>query len=209
MPDFRFEAIGILVILLPGFLAARIEQRLVVNPEQNEFDKIIEALLYSLFVYVSFSAIFRSFPLSVTTEKVGEATHYSIDANPYHLAALIGLAVLFAVLQSYAGTHDVWGRLFTSLRVTRRTWRASIWSDVFHNYGGVVQVELADGRSVMGWLKYFSDRPEQRSLFLERAAWVGDEQQVIPIPGPGIFLTQFSGIVSVSFLEWTEHSSEQ
>jgi hypothetical protein len=53
--EFRFEAITILVILLPGFLAARIEQRLVVNPKQNEFDKTVEALLYSFFIYLGIS----------------------------------------------------------------------------------------------------------------------------------------------------------
>ena len=62
MGELRFEAVTLLVILLPGFLAARIEQRLVVNPEQNEFDKTIEALLYSFFVYLTFTAIERSFP---------------------------------------------------------------------------------------------------------------------------------------------------
>jgi hypothetical protein len=208
MPDIRFEAIAVLVILLPGFLAARIEQRLVVNPEQNEFDKTVEALLYSLFIYVVFSAIFGSLPVSVTVEKIGEANRYSLDANPYRLAALLGLAIVFAAIAAFASNNDVWGRLFRLLGTTRRTWRSSIWSDIFHNYGGVVQVELEDGRTVMGWLKYFSDRPEQRSVFLEHAAWIGPNQEPIPIPGPGIFLTQFSGIVSVSFLTWTEQPSK-
>ena len=54
MPDFRFEAIAVLVILLPGFFAARIEQRLTVNPEQKEFDKTVEALIYSFFIDVVF-----------------------------------------------------------------------------------------------------------------------------------------------------------
>jgi hypothetical protein len=202
MPDLRFEVIAVLVILLPGFLAARIEQHLVVNPNQNEFDETVEALLYSLFVYIAFTAIFRSLPISVTTEKIGDITRYSISAEPYRLAVLPGLAIVFAAIASFAANNDLWGWLFRFLRVTRRTWRASLWSDVFHRYGGVVQVELADGRSVIGWLRYYSDRPEDRSVFLENAAWVGDNQQTIPIAGPGIFLTQYSGIVSISFLQW-------
>jgi hypothetical protein len=36
MPDFRFEVLTVLVVLLPGFLAARLEQRLTTNPKQNE-----------------------------------------------------------------------------------------------------------------------------------------------------------------------------
>jgi len=84
MPDFRF----VLVVLLPGFLAACLEQRLTTNPKQNEYDKTIEALLYSLFIYLTFTTIFRSLPVSVKAEKVvgTDTIHYSIVASPLRLA---------------------------------------------------------------------------------------------------------------------------
>lgn len=209
MGEFRFEAITILVILLPGFLAARIEQRLVVNPKQNEFDKTVEALLYSFFIYLVFTAINRSLPVSLKVETVGSALRYSLDASVSRLAMLPAIAVLLAVLMAFASNHDYFGKLFRSLGVSRRTWRGSIWSDVFHNYGGVVQVELDDGRSVMGWLKYFSDRPEDGSLFLERASWVAaGSTEPVKIEGPGIFLTGGSGIRSVMFLTSGNTSGE-
>jgi hypothetical protein len=200
MPDIRFEAITILVVLLPGFLAARIEQRLTVNPKQNEFDKTIEALLYSFFIYLIFTAIFRSFPVSLNVEKTGDTAHYSIEASPLRLALLPLIAVVLSGLVSFAANNDYFGRFFRWLRVTRRTWRSSTWADVFHNFGGVVQVELTDGRCVLGWLKFFSDRPEDRSVFLERAAWVNADGGLEEIQGPGIFLTRESGIRSVMFL---------
>jgi hypothetical protein len=211
MGEFRFEAITLLVILLPGFLAARIEQRLVVNPEQNEFDKTIEALLYSFFIYLTFTAIYRSFPVSLTIGKTGESSTYSINASPFKLALLPLIAILLAALTALASNQDFFGSFFRWLGVTRRTWRASIWSDVFHNYGGVVQVELADGRSVIGWLKYYSDRAENASLFLERASWVAaGTTEPVTIDGPGIFLTSESGIRSILFLrhETTEQPEE-
>jgi hypothetical protein len=209
MPDFRFEAIAVLIILLPGFFAARIEQRLTVNPDQNEFDKTVEALLYSFFVYLVFTAITHSFPISVKIEKVGEANRYSIEASILHLALLPLIALVLATLTSFASNNDLYGRVFRWLRVTRRTWRETVWSDVFHAQTGVVQVELADGRCIMGWLKYFSDRPgNAKSLFLERTAWVTpDLQGTIPIPGPGILLTEASDIRSVSFLDWHEEET--
>jgi hypothetical protein len=200
MPDFRFEVLTALVVLLPGFLAARLEQRLTVNPKQNEFDKTIEALLYSFFVYLIYTAIFRSLPVSVKAEKAGETIHYSIESSPLHLALLPLIAVVLSVLVSFAANNDFFGRLFRWLRVTRRTWRASTWNDVFQNFGGVVQVELSDGRSVLGWLKFFSDRPEDGTLFLEHAAWVNADGDLEEIQGPGILLTEKSGIREVMFL---------
>jgi len=207
MPDIRFEVLTVLVVLLPGFLAARLEQRLTVNPKQSDFDKTIEALLYSFFVYLTYTAIFRSpLPVSLNAQKVGETVHYSIEANPIRLAFLPLIAVVLSILVSFAANNDFFGRFFRLLRVTRRTWRSSTWADVFHSYSGVVQVELSDGRSVMGWLKYFSDRPEDRTMFLERAAWVDADGNLEEIQGPGILLTQKSGIREVMFLNASAES---
>ena len=153
MPDFKFEVIAVLVILLPGFFAARIEQRLTVNPEQKDFDKIVEALIYSFFIYLAFTAVIRSFPVSLRVDKEGQSTSYSISASPFRLALLPLIAIVLATIVSSATNHDWFGGFFRWLQVTRRTWRSSIWNDVFQVHGGVVQVELADGRTVIGWLK--------------------------------------------------------
>jgi hypothetical protein len=201
MPDFRFEVIAVLVVLLPGFFASRIEQRLTVNREQKDFDKVVEALIYSFFIYLTFTAITRSFPISLKVDKEGQSASYSITASPFRLALLPLIAVVLAALVSSATNHDWFGGFFRWLQVTSRTWRSSIWNDVFQLHGGVVQVELADGRSVIGWLKYYSDRPDNASLFLERASWVGDNGQPVEIRGPGILLTGENGIRSIMFLD--------
>jgi hypothetical protein len=52
----------------------------------------------------------------------------------------------------------------------------------------------------MGWLKFFSDREERLSMFLEDAAWLDSESQALPIDGPGILLSHDSGIETVMFL---------
>ena len=140
MPDFRFEAIAVLVILLPGFFAARIEQRLTVNPEQKEFDKTVEALIYSFFIYVVFATITHSFPISVTIDKQGTTANYSVHADPLRLALLALIAVVLPTAVSFASNNDLFGRFFRWIQATRRTWRSSTWGDVFHAYGGVVQV---------------------------------------------------------------------
>ncbi len=206
MAEFKFEAIAVLVILLPGFLAARIEQRLTVNRDQSELDKIVEAMLYSFVTYLIFAALSHSFPVAIEVENKGDISRYSIETDVLRLAFLAVIAIVLAVADSFAANNDLFGRLFRWMGVSRRSWRDSIWSDVFHNFGGAVQVELEDGRSVMGWLKYFSDRSEEASVFLEHAAWVGADLKLIRIEGPGIFLTRGSGIRSVTFLNWQQEA---
>jgi hypothetical protein len=210
MGEFKFEAITVLVILLPGFLAARIKQRLTVNREQSELDKIIEALLYSFLTYIIFTAITHTIPVALKTETKGEITRYFVEGPDLGRLALLLLIPLFlGIGMSFLANNDLLGRLFRWIRVSRRSWRDSIWSDVFHNFGGAVQVELADGRSVMGWLKYFSDRPEDSSVFLERAAWVDSDLELVYVAGPGIFLTKESGIRSVAFLDWIPEENKE
>jgi hypothetical protein len=210
MGEFKFEAIAVLVILLPGFLAASIKQRLVINREQSELDKIIEALLYSFVSYVMFMAFARTLPVNFKVEIKGETASYSIEPpDILRLVLLLTIPIVLGVVMSYLTNADILGRLFRWMRVSRRTWRDSIWTDVFYNFGEAVQVELADGRSVMGWLRYFSDSPDGASLFLERAAWVGADLKPIEIKGPGILLTKESGIRSIAFLDWTPEETKE
>jgi hypothetical protein len=87
--------------------------------------------------------------------------------------------------------------------LTERTTRNSIWNDVFESEaieGQPIQVELADGRSVLGSLVYYSDVAEDASLYLTQASWVDANGNTVEIPGSGILLTKNSGIRSVSLL---------
>jgi hypothetical protein len=51
MPE-KMEALGVLLVLLPGFACAYIVQSLSVRRRQTELDKVVEALLLSLILYV-------------------------------------------------------------------------------------------------------------------------------------------------------------
>ncbi len=65
----------------------------------------------------------------------------------------------------------------------------------------VVQVELGDGRSILGLLTYYSDAAEECSLYVEQASWVGEDGVPVPISGPGILLTKNANIQSISLLD--------
>jgi hypothetical protein len=284
MPE-KAEALGILLVLLPGFACAYIVQILAVRRKQTELDKIIEALLFSLLLYVltlpffgntlpiswrqqhlsppaldipilDSSSIVRQVPLSEvptflqaggkrvyklqdptgTTRWIpedelssalkaggkpsndlearriyaallsiegsaGSEEDEAVEAAPFqvvvqwpHLAALAGLAFLLALLYASNINHDWMMKLFRKMRVTERTARSTIWNDAFQEIGGFVQVGISDGRSVIGWLRDYSDDGGEPSLFLEEAAWVMKQTDgttsEVSIEGPGILLTK-------------------
>jgi Family of unknown function (DUF6338) len=184
------ETLSIILILLPGFLCARIIQNFFVRPQQTELDKFVEALIYSFIIYVLFAITFRGGALDPT--------------QPAHLAFLGASSVVLGLLVSAALTNDWVGRLLRFIRITQRTSNTSVWNDVFRLCGGYVLVELADGRFVVGWLRYFSDREEEASLFLEDASWVTSDGIRTHVDGPGMLLTRSSGIKHLMFLNAEE-----
>lgn len=211
MEHLGFQGLAALFVLLPGFLCARIVQWLCVRPKQTELDKIIESLLYSFVVYAIFVLFWGgAVPVDLASQQSGGATHYQVHVERRPLLELVAISLVLALAVGGIVTNDLSGRFFRWLRLTQRTTRSSVWSDAFHDRGGVVQVELGDKRRIMGWLRYYSDEPHDASLFLENAAWINDDLSLVHIPGPGILLTKDLGIQSVSFLnrEQCSHAEE-
>lgn len=202
MPQLGFQVLSALVLLLPGFLCALVVRSLCVRPKQTEFDKIVEALVYTFVVYLAFAIIAGpDLPLGFKTEVTNGVQRYGIEFDRKRLLILGGLPFLLAFLIGLDKTNDYSARLFRKLRLTQRTTHSSVWSDTFHGLKGVVQVELADGRRIVGWLRFYSDEPDDASLFLEKAHWITPDNKLVPVPGSGTLITQSCGIRYVMFLD--------
>lgn len=201
MPEFTIQGLAALLILLPGFLTAELVHVLSTRPPRSEFDKVIQAFIYSFLVYVCFSAVRGRFPITVHVEPGEGATHYLPEFHFWPLLELTLIAGLMGVVVAAMMNHDFPLALFQKWGITQRTFRPTVWSDCFRLPTEYVQVELADGRQIIGWLCYFSDTPEDASLYLEDAAWRKEDGTAVPIDGPGILLTKESGIRTVMFLK--------
>lgn len=55
---YSFEAIQILIFLLPGFVSETILNVPIVRKEKNDLGKVIEALVYSIIIYVVYSLVY-------------------------------------------------------------------------------------------------------------------------------------------------------
>ncbi|HUY93682.1 MAG TPA: DUF6338 family protein [Terracidiphilus sp.] len=187
-------------------------QRLAVRPKQTELDKAIEALLLSFLLYLIASPFFGfSFPLRWQKKTTLGFDEYAFQLNWAYLAVLAGLAVTVGILYGASLNHDWPLRLLRKANVTQRTARNSIWNYALQDIpSSYVLVQLAGDRSVIGYLRYYSDEPEDASLFLEDAAWIVDKEGTqSPIDGPGILITKQAGIETVSFLRTGEDEFSQ
>ena len=201
MSVLGFESLSVLLVLLPGFLCAGIVRSLCTEDKQTQFDRIVEALLYSFVIYAVDATILRSNNIALRVEGTGEVKRYLLETPWKGLLGTVGVSIALGLSIGAMKTNDLHGRLFRKLRITQRTSRNSVWSDVFHKLSGYALVELLDGRLVAGWLRYYSDTPTEESLFLEDAAWIERNGNQIKIDGPGILITKNSGIRTVAFVK--------
>jgi hypothetical protein len=204
--EIKFEALAVLLVLLPGFISARIVDSLCTKSKQSELDTVVEALIYSFFVYVLLIASTGRLPFSVSVETKGTTSEYLFIPAllPLAMSAVIAglLGLLSALNVNYGMTRKVLGKL----GITRRLTKESVWIDAFENIGGYVQVQLKDGRSIIGWVRRYSETSTDPSLFVEKAAWFVDGKEV-DIPGPGILIRKEAGIQTISFLRSEEEAA--
>lgn len=190
-------AFRIFLILLPGFAAAYLVQLLVVRAKQSDFEKVVESFLFSFLIYITYYLCHPRQPLILpfSSTELRPVIFRTSDLLSLLLIAL-GYAVLFVLFVNKDAI-----RYLRSLGFTERTSRSSIWNDVFEGdeQGTSVQVELADGRSVQGIVRFYSDTAEEASVFLVNARWIEGEE-LVSIDGPGILLTKEAKILSISFL---------
>lgn len=196
-------ALQIVLVLLPGFSAAYVVQALATRRTQSDLERVIEALVFSFIIYICYVPLNSGkLPFHVIPDPSGKG-ETTVVWEPAQLGWLAAVTALFA-LAAVAYIRFDGNRLFQGIRLTERTTRNSIWNDVFEVEaikGQPLQVELADGRSVLGKLHYYSDAAEDASIYLADASWVDSKGDTIPIPGSGILLTKSCGIRSVSLLD--------
>ena len=182
-----------LLVLLPGFVSARIARSLSAQAQQSELERVIEALIFSFFTYVVYVALFG------TSLPIEWLPTFQVHRWRVVFLAIMacGLGVLWGVIRS----KDLALRLLRRWKLTERTSRESVWNDVFSSIQGSAQVGLHDGRNLIGWIGRYSDSGGERSIFLESASWVQEDGTLVEIDGKGILLTDKAEIEYVMFLD--------
>lgn len=204
----KAEALGIFLVLLPGFTCAYIAQYLSVRRKQTELDKVVEALLFSVVLYLLTLPHYGNTLPASWQASASNPNIFEVTIRWSQVLMLAAGSAILGVLYAANINHDWLMTTFRFLHVTERTARSTIWNDVFQEIGGSVQVGLAGEIKVIGWLRYYSEEAEDSSIFIEQAAWIDVNGKETPIPGPGILLTKEVGIEYVLFLDQVATAEE-
>jgi hypothetical protein len=197
---FTEEALSLLIFLLPGFLSMAILDMLTPGKRTDNLQKIINALIFSLIVYSIYFLIFEDYPIIPIEKDAQSNKDILIDSHRLNLLILVVISLGIALIMGYLIKKDLHMKFLRWLNVTDRTSRSNVWFDVFTDKKSYVIVNFKDGRRLFGWPEYFSDDPNDQTIFLCHASWIDGDGQIVDLDNKGILVTPNEPIETIEFV---------
>ena len=199
---YTFEALQILIFLIPGFISSTILNALVVRKKKGTLAKIVESLIFSLFIYTFYSLVVNKSPIALLD--VGGLTTFSYDGKAFLL--LFGFSFIIPLILGFLTVKDYHMKFARFLKLSKRTSRGSVWFDVFYEQETHIIINFSNGRRIFGWPMYYSDDPDYQYIYLDKPSWVVQDEQTkeskyIELDIEGILITPEQKIESIEFLQ--------
>ena len=177
--------------------------------KRDNLHKVINALIFSFIIYAIHSLIFKDLPVILVEKAIGNEKQYGINFVNPSILSLIVISFFISLMISISVKYDLHMRFFRWAKITDRTSRANLWFDVFTDIKYYVIINFEDGRRLFGWPEYFSDDPNDKSLFLCHASWIKDDGELINLDNRGILVTPNEKIDTIEFVKIGEDQNEQ
>lgn len=200
MPE-DYEALTILLFLLPGFVGLLIYEITAEVPRRDLFDKVVVALALTVLASVIVSAVGGTTEINAILQSSERISLNAVLAGlGWTTATASGLGLVFAAVQN----HGLFYRAIVKFGISKRTGAIDVWHQVFsRGESSWVRLRFKNGDVLIGWPKYFSEDTEKTALFLAKAVWhfvspsgfVEEE-----IDGPGVLMTNFDDVIAIEQL---------
>jgi len=169
------DIIDLFIFLSPGFVTTWIYYTLTSFPKPNQFERIIQALIYTTIIQGC------SYIAKIILLYIGE--EYFVlgvwDKNN-GLIVSICIAVLFGMVISKLTNSDNLFSLLRKWRVTNLTSYPSEWYGVFAMNKTWIVLHLNDGRRLYGWPIEWPSQPDKGHFSIIRAQWLSDIDEEEP-----------------------------
>lgn len=197
------EVVTILTFLLPGFVASAIFHSLTAHPKPNEFERIIQALIFTTFV----QALVKGIPLIGSW--VGAGPMWTGESE---IVVAVLIAVVVAIVAVYASNHDTLHGFFRWIRLTKENSFPSEWYSTFtRNPNCYVVLHLNGERRLYGWPEEWPSHPGQGHFRIAEAEWLTEtEDEQVAMTRVSVILVPAVEVEMVEFLEMeTARMSEE
>ncbi|PZQ02460.1 MAG: hypothetical protein DI587_03250 [Variovorax paradoxus] len=170
MPELAKDAVALFAYLLPGFLSAWVLYGLTSTPKPSQFERVVEALIFTFVVHVLALATESALTFIGARWKVlGPWNDTAANIVRACFALLLGF-----LLALYTNTDRIhaWFRL---RGITTRTSFPSEWFSVLSRQVTYVVLHLEDGRRLYGWPKEWPNEPSKGHFYIMQPCWIAED----------------------------------
>ncbi len=191
MPDLM----ELLLFLLPGFVAAAIFYNLTSYPKPSQFERIVQALIFTLFIKAT--VIITGY-LFIKANKFNSIEEWNKDALSF--ISSIAIAVIFGLVLSYLANNDTIHKRLRCIGITKETSFPSEWFSSFLKPAFVI-LHFNDGSRLYGWPAEWPSEPTKGHFSIVDPSWINKEGKEERITGVSNILIDVKNIKWVEFLE--------
>jgi hypothetical protein len=186
-----------LTFLLPGFITASIYFALTPAPRPIPFERIVQALIFTMVVQASLFAIRESsFGLSALGIVLGRWT------SEVQLVWSVILGLLLGLLLAWTSNRDKVHALLRRLGITTQTSFASEWYGALCRNNGYVVLHLKGNRRLYGWPEEWPSVAECGHFVIAKGEWL-DEDRRIELAGVDRILIRADEVEMVELMSVT------
>ena len=202
METMAKDFVAILQYLLPGFMAAWIIYSLTSYPKPSQFERVVQALIFTIFIQ-GFVYLIRESLLFIGTK--WPLFDWNFNSN---LIWSVVVAILFGLFFSYFANNDKIHKKLRDKGITRETSYPSEWFGTFLKNVTYIVLHLDGERRLYGWPIEWPSEPEKGHFVLVQASWLlngaknGEEIQV-PLTGVDRIMVDVKEVKMVEFMRKT------
>ena len=189
MGEISKDILTLLSQLLPGFVTAWVIFGLTSYPKPAQFERVIQALIYSFLVGAMVAVEERVLTFA------GAYIQFGIWDKSSELVASAISAIALGLTFSYFSNNDKFYAFARRRSMTTRTAYPSEWYGAFTALQRYVVLHLNDGRRISGYPVEWPSDPAAGHFHLVDAAWVNDDRTEIPLVGDQSVLSKQTAFV--------------
>ncbi|MEE2601643.1 MAG: DUF6338 family protein [Pseudomonadota bacterium] len=191
--------IDLVIFLLPGFVCAWIFYGLTSHPKPHQFERLVQALIYTFLVRgLVIATEWLFIALGDNWFSIGEW-----DDSSETVVSLL-FALLLGGLFAYLVNADVLHRYLRRFKLTSRTSHPSEWFYIFSEKVTFVILHMKDGRRLYGWPKEWPLEPGNGQFYIMLPAWILSDGKQQDLPELDGVLVRAEDVKWVEFLNFEE-----
>ncbi len=175
MGETSKDVLTLLTQLMPGFLTAWVVYGLTTYTKPTQFERVVQALIYSFIVNCLVAALELTFVL------IGRVITLGVWNKSAELITSTVVALLLGLVFSYYMRNDSFFKLARRLNLTNRTPFPSEWYGAFAKTPRYLVLHLNGGRRISGYPIEWPTEPTAGHFRLTDAAWIDDKNTETPL----------------------------